>query len=134
MKRWVAWPAAAVLSLLSRPLVAQSTIPDSASSLIASDEVRSGWRLFHINCFRCHGFDAMNGSAPDLRVSVKTLSQQAFITTVENGRPDRGMPAWGEMIPPSDALLIYDYIMARSTGALGPGKPVAPPAPPDSIR
>ena len=76
----------------------------------------------------------MNGSAPDLRVSVRTLSQQDFIITVTNGRPDRGMPAWGEVVPPADALLIYDYLMARSNGALGPGKPVAPPPPPDSTR
>ena len=76
----------------------------------------------------------MNGSAPDLRVSVKTLSQHDFITTVENGRPDRGMPTWGEVISPADALRIYDYILARSTSALGPGKPVAPAAPPDTSR
>ena len=76
----------------------------------------------------------MNGSAPELPVSVRTLSQQDFITTVTNGRVDRGMPSWGEVIHPSDALLIYAYIVARSTGALGPGKPIPPPAVPDSTR
>ena len=76
----------------------------------------------------------MNGSAPDLRVSVHTLSQQDFLITVTNGRPARGMPAWAEVVPPADALLVYAYLLARSNGSLGPGKPVAPPTPPDSTR
>ncbi len=132
--RWVAWSTTVALSLLAAPLVAQATIPDTATSLVASDEVRAGWRLFHIHCFRCHGFDAINGSAPDLRVSVRTLSQQDFLITVTNGRVARGMPAWAEVVPPADALHIYAYLLARSNGTLGPGKPVAPPAPPDSSR
>lgn len=128
--------ACAVLALLALPggRLAAQAIPDTATSLVASDSVRAGWRIYHINCFRCHGFDAMNGSAPDLRLAVRTLSMQDFVTTVINGRVTRGMPSWIGVVSPVEALEVYDYIMARSSGALGPGKPVPPPAASDSTR
>ena len=89
--------------------------------------VYQGWKLFHIHCFRCHGFDAEGGGAPDLRFSVAhRLTRLQFVATVISGRPARGMPTWGEVLNGEDAAQIYEYIVERSTGRLPPGKPPRP--------
>jgi mono/diheme cytochrome c family protein len=116
------------------PVVTATTPASSAPTLpplptVAADpgRVYDGWRLFHIHCFRCHGFDAEGGGAPNLRETVQQrLTRQGFIVTVLGGRPDRGMPTWGDFLTPADAELIYDYVVERATGRLPPGRPTRP--------
>jgi hypothetical protein len=115
-----------------------------------------GWRVFQDKCARCHGPDATGTSkAPNLLERVKPMSRTRFIGTVlqrykwvmpsqeaerESGAPDaliqgiaerqRGeltMPAW-EKEPSVKAHIadMYDYLQARASGALGPGRPPWP--------
>ncbi len=122
-------PAPAAPTVAPAPAAAATTIP--ALPAVAADPARvyEGWKLFHIHCFRCHGFDAEGGGAPNLRETVRDrLTRQGFIVTVLGGRPDRGMPTWAEVLQPADAELIYDYIVERSTGRLPPGRPPRPDA------
>lgn len=103
---------------------ASSTSIELPPSPADTDDVYQGWKLFHIHCFRCHGFDAEGGGAPNLRESVRLrLTRQAFVTTVIGGRPLRGMPSWVEVLSPAQAELIYLYIVERATGRLGTGTP-----------
>jgi cbb3-type cytochrome c oxidase subunit III len=128
-------------------------VPTIAHAIKQSNRVYLGWRVFHDNCARCHGPDATGtDKAPDLRVRVKPMSSAQFVGTVlrrygwvlpsgqtqgESGVPAREiralverrsgeivMPAW-ESEPAVKAHIadLYDYLQARASGALGPGRP-----------
>lgn len=91
----------------------------------------NGWRRYTESCMRCHGPDGAGSSyAPDLTLSLKTMSQQQFREVVVNGRTDVNTAA--ENVMPSFAFVkdvmfylddIYGYLKARSDGALGRGRP-----------
>lgn len=127
-----------------------------AQAINDSHQIYQGWRIFQANCARCHGPDATGtGQAPDLLTRVKPMSQTRFIGTVlqrykwvlpageassESGAPEvliqgimerqRGellMPAWeGEPTVKAHVADLYDYLQARSSGALGAGRPPWP--------
>ncbi len=131
-------------------------VPAVAQAIKDTNRIYLGWRVFQANCSRCHGPDANGtAKAPDLLPRVKSMSRTQFIGTVlqrykwvmpageastESGSPDvliqgmaerkRGellMPAW-EKEPSVKAHIadLYDYLQARSSGALGPGRPPWP--------
>ncbi|GBC85447.1 Quinohemoprotein alcohol dehydrogenase ADH-IIG [bacterium HR11] len=88
------------------------------------EEARRGWDVYQANCERCHGPDAISGGlAPDLRDRIRRLSYAEFFQTVLQGRVEKGMPAWRGILKADDVRLVYQYIRARSTGRLGPGRP-----------
>lgn len=118
-------PAAAVTP--SQPVTPAAPIPALPDTAADPTVVFDGWKLFHIHCFRCHGFDAEGGGAPNLRETVKhRLTRQGFIVTVLGGRPDRGMPTWGEVLNAEQAAAIYTYVVERATERLPPGRPQSP--------
>ncbi len=128
-------PATVIPAAPPAPAVSSATMPSTIGAPLLPlpatpadpGRVYDGWRLFHIHCFRCHGFDAEGGGAPNLRESVQQrLTRQGFIVTVLGGRPDRGMPTWAEFLTPADAELIYDYVVERASGRLPPGRPTRP--------
>ncbi len=92
----------------------------------------SGFRRYHSECHVCHGPNAEGSSyAPALKDSLKTIGYQEFYGIVVGGRQhvdsanDNVMPAFGDnknvMCYLND---IYTYIRARSTDAVGPGRPM----------
>ena len=87
-------------------------------------DVYDGWRMYAVTCERCHGQDALGSAlAPDLRKSAGALGHDGFVEIVRNGRPDKGMPAFGDVLEPQQIENIYAYAVARGTGELGPGRP-----------
>jgi mono/diheme cytochrome c family protein len=92
--------------------------------------VYAGWKNFQLNCARCHGEEATGTSfAPNLLHSTgpdgAISSQAIFVSTVCQGRPDKGMPSWcaiGLEIP--TMINIYAYVKRRSDGKMGIGRPV----------
>jgi methanol metabolism-related c-type cytochrome len=91
----------------------------------------SGYRRFNAACIVCHGPDGAGSSyAPALADSLKTMNYAEFFGTVVSGRKDLRngndlvMPSFGTdknvMCYLND---IYVYLRARSTGALGRGRP-----------
>lgn len=90
-----------------------------------------GFRRYHDACHVCHGPNA-NGStfAPSLADSLKTMSYDDFMATVQGGREaNRGgttyvMPAFGSN---KDVMCyiddIYTYIKGRADGVTPPGRP-----------
>jgi mono/diheme cytochrome c family protein len=88
-----------------------------------------GWKQYELNCSRCHGEYAVGTSfAPALVVSLKAggtiPTQEAFITTVCAGRPDKGMPAWCALGLEMDKIQqIYQYVQGRADGRIGIGRP-----------
>src|SRR5579875_411417 len=84
----------------------------------------NGWRRYTESCMRCHGPDGAGSSyAPDLTLSLKSMSEDQFKEVVVNGRRDVNtanenvMPAFGTVEDVMDYLDdIYGYLKARSDG------------------
>lgn len=117
-----------------------------------SDAVYTGWRLFQHRCAACHGAGA-TGTArgPNLLHGFRQLDQRKFITDILY-RYDWGIPAarsnqdaidgliedvqnrgpqgrltvpfWqGEPQVSANIVDLYDYLLARANGQLGPWRP-----------
>ena len=76
----------------------------------------------------CHGLRALSRSqsgrpvGPSLVNSLKVLTKEQFVTTVTNGRPDKGMPNFGGIQSVVDNINnLYAYLKGRSDGAIKPG-------------
>jgi len=91
----------------------------------------NGWRRYSDSCLRCHGPDGSGSSyAPDLTLSLQTMSEDTFKATVMGGRinvtssQQNVMPAFAEV---EDVAMyiddIYAYLKARSDGVLDRGRP-----------
>jgi mono/diheme cytochrome c family protein len=108
-------------------VVSRAVVATAADTLLASADVYAGWRTFNVNCQSCHGFNAVaSEAAPDLRNSVRqggTLTRAQFHEVVRKGRMAKGMPAWGALLDAKQIDQIYAYLLARSTGGLGAGRP-----------
>jgi mono/diheme cytochrome c family protein len=89
----------------------------------------NGWKTFAVNCTRCHGEDAVGSTiAPNLMKSLREhVDHEVFVTTVKNGRPDKGMPTWGPLLTDKQVEDLYAYLKARSEGRLAPGRPHVKP-------
>jgi len=64
--------------------------------------VERGRKIFLPNCGFCHGNDAHGKSGPDLVRSALVLHDNKGDTigpVIRNGRPERGMPAFGSLTP-----------------------------------
>lgn len=70
-------------------------------------------------CDRCHGANQEGMVGPSLIESLKVLTKDQFVTTVTNGRPEKGMPTWktNKMVMENIDNL-YAYLKGRSDGAI----------------
>jgi mono/diheme cytochrome c family protein len=77
---------------------------DPSDPHAVSSVVYQGWKMFEVYCTRCHGEDAVGSSfAPALVKSVGpdgTITHRLFFETVTTGRPQKGMPTWGNLLSP----------------------------------
>lgn len=90
-----------------------------------------GFVRYSANCLQCHGPDGVGSTyAPALIDSLKSLTYPEVLTTVAQGKKDVSsssnlvMPSLGDnknVMCYMDA--IYIYLRARSTGAIGRGRP-----------
>lgn len=87
--------------------------------------VYNGWKWFMVYCTRCHGETGTGSTiAPSLLEAVnrQTFVEDSFVHVVMEGRPEKGMPAWNELLDSDQAHAIYEYIHARTQG-LAAGRP-----------
>ncbi len=83
-------------------------------------ETMKGFRAWRAGaCDRCHGANQEGLVGPSLIESLKTLSKEDFITTVTNGRLEKGMMRFAEN-PTVMANInqLYAYLKGRSDGAI----------------
>lgn len=103
----------------------------------------SGFRRYHSECHVCHGPEGEGSTyAPALKDSLKTMSYSDFIGVVASGRI-RHLPGGQESVMPAlgdnkNVMCyiddIYDYLKARSDGALGRGRPVGRDDKPEAAK
>ena len=99
--RWAARIGAiAAVLLLVLVIVARAAEPLTLSSPsdIATEVIAEGKSLFNQYCSHCHGPNAVQGERPrDLRRLKRRYGdnwRETFHSTVDRGRPERGMPSW----------------------------------------
>jgi mono/diheme cytochrome c family protein len=91
-----------------------------------------GWRQYSVNCARCHGQDVLpNPVAANLLISVgpggPVDTEQKFFQVVSEGRPDRGMPAFKDIMSAEQIRAVYAYVDGRAEKRIQPGRPARPP-------
>jgi len=73
-----------------------------------------GHALFNANCSHCHGPDAASPERrSDLRRLLRKYSDtvnEVFAATVLNGRPEKGMPPWKDILSEADIASIKAYV------------------------
>jgi mono/diheme cytochrome c family protein len=92
-----------------------------------------GWRQYSVNCARCHGQDVLpNPVAANLLISLGAGgpidTEQKFFQVVSEGRPDKGMPAFKDIMSAEQIRSVYAYVDSRAEKRLPPGRPARPPA------
>jgi len=120
-------PAAAPVKEGEPSLQQASTAAHGPDKLLASPDEYQGWKWFHVYCFRCHGIDAMGSDlAPNLRKSVSSeglITHELFLKTVLEGRQEKGMQSWKDLLDKNQIEQLYQYVKARSEERLAPGRP-----------
>lgn len=70
-------------------------------------------------CDRCHGANQEGMVGPSLINSLKTMSKEDFVTTVRDGRLQKGMQSFGNSKAVMDNIdQLYAYLKGRSDGAI----------------
>jgi mono/diheme cytochrome c family protein len=92
-----------------------------------------GWRQYSVHCARCHGQDVLpNPVAANLLISLAAggpvASLEKFSAIVTEGRPARGMPAFGNAVKPEQIKAIYEYVHGRAAKRIPAGRPASPPS------
>ena len=83
-----------------------------------------------MDCARCHGRDYDGWAAPSLLASVRDLPRERFDRWVLDGDIGRGMPGYrSQPLVVAEIDAIHAYLLARSRGEIGPGRPDAASAP-----
>ena len=68
-------------------------------------------------CDRCHGANQEGLVGPSLIESLKTMTKEEFVTTVRDGRVEKGMVSWSNSKTVMDNMdNLYAYLKGRSNG------------------
>ena len=98
------------------PLVASAAEQPVNPYAGREDIVGEGGSLLNQYCSHCHGPYAVQGERPrDLRrlnVRYGEYAISTFYTTVQNGRPDRGMPSWKGILDDDILWKIYTFLQS----------------------
>jgi hypothetical protein len=128
-------PAAAAPALAPATASATPSAPTAVAGA-ATYKVVEGYKVdaftlvgFHTwrqaACDRCHGANQEGLVGPSLIESLKVLDRDAFIATLTNGRPEKGMPQWKENPTVMNNInQLYAYLKGRSDGAITRAKVV----------
>lgn len=105
--------------------------PQQGGAAKVSEVEYEGWRQYSVNCARCHGQDALpNPVAANLLVSLAPGgpidTEQKFFAVVSEGRLERGMPAFKEIMSPEQIRAVYAYVEGRAEKRIPPGRPARP--------
>lgn len=83
------------------------------------DVIEEGGSLLNQYCSHCHGPWAVQGERPrDLRrlnLRYGDYAMSTFYTTVQDGRPPRGMPPWKGILDDETVWKIYTFLQSVQT-------------------
>jgi mono/diheme cytochrome c family protein len=105
------------------PAAAPASAAAAKPSRVYTD-VYNGWKQWHNYCYRCHGFNAIGGAlAPSLIGQNQKFTRAEFLKIVREGRPDKGMQSWKELLTDAQIGQIHLYVRARKEKVLPAGRP-----------
>lgn len=110
----------ALMLLLATTAFAQEKLYTVVDGYKVDPETMKGFRTWRqAACDRCHGANQEGLVGPSLVNSLKTLTKEEFVTTVTNGRLDKGMQSFGSSKVVMDNInQLYAYLKGRSDGAI----------------
>ncbi|MBR1170724.1 c-type cytochrome [Bradyrhizobium liaoningense] len=98
-------------------VVATETKGDAAAP--GAEAVGAGKEIFNGTCAHCHGPDAIQSERKiDLRLLRHRYGdemREKYWTTVHEGRPNKGMPAWKEVYTDDQFDSIYSFLLTVQT-------------------
>ncbi len=109
------------------PPVTQEMLAEAAASEAV---VAKGAEVYTMNCAACHGNKGQGLIGPNLTDNAWLYggSLTDIHTTVEKGKPDKGMPAWGEVLLQEDQVAVTAYVDSiRGTNPPDPKPPEGEP-------
>lgn len=90
-----------------------------AAGTATTETISAGKEIFNGTCAHCHGPDAIQS---ERRINLRLLHNRygddmraKFWTTVHDGRPAKGMPAWKEVFTDDQFESIYAYLLTVQT-------------------
>ena len=94
-----------------------ATAPGKAADISTESDpasIKQGQSLFNQICAHCHGPNAITGQSErnlrHLRIRYGNDMAEVYRSTVLHGRPDKGMPVWGEILDGKTIDRIYAYL------------------------
>ena len=101
----------------SAPATALYTVVDGYK---VDAQTMKGFRTWRsAACDRCHGANQEGMVGPSLIESFKTLTKEQVLTTVTNGRLEKGMPSFSASpVVMENIDHLYAYLKGRSDGAI----------------
>jgi polar amino acid transport system substrate-binding protein len=103
----------ALAEALAAPAAAEGAEARRADTASAAN-LGKGKEIFNGTCAHCHG---PNGVVEDRKINLRRLQlkygeqlEQTYFTTVNSGRPSKGMPAWKEVFTQQDLADILGYL------------------------
>ena len=108
------------LMCLAGTVQAQDKLYTVVDGYKVDPETMKGFRAWRAAaCDRCHGANQEGLVGPSLVERLKTLSKEEFVTTVTNGRLEKGMQSFGNSPIVMDNMnQLYAYLKGRSDGAI----------------
>ncbi len=92
--------------------VAAKQVAEAAPAI--SEAAKLGRVKFNDQCSHCHGAD---GASPIRERDVRRLNMRydakwrdLALTTIKNGRPDLGMPAWKDILSETELLQVFGFL------------------------
>ncbi|MEN9892828.1 MAG: hypothetical protein RLY78_3123 [Pseudomonadota bacterium] len=129
--RWLKPGRLAALAIVSSGCALLSALPTAAQAqdkppytvvdgYKVDADTMTGFRTWRsAACDRCHGANQEGMVGPSLISSLKTMSKEQFVTTVRDGRLDKGMQSFGTSKQVMDNIdRLYAYLKGRSDGAI----------------
>lgn len=109
-------PALAAASSAGSGSGERTETPEGVLANASSADSGLGHKLFNTNCAHCHGPDAVQGERRrNLRLLQRKYGdgvRQAFMTTVTQGRVQKGMPNWSGILSDEDLNQIFAFLLS----------------------
>lgn len=97
---------------------------DEYNALASDEGVKQGQQIFVDNCVACHKEQGIGDIGPNLTDAYwieGTGSVEDLFKTVFNGREEKGMPVWGEILSKEEIYKAVSYVRSLRNKNL-PGK------------
>ena len=104
---------------VAKPSAPAVRVAEATETAAPTETISAGKEIFNGTCAHCHGPDAVQS---ERRINLRLLHNRygeemraKFWTTVHEGRPAKGMPAWKEVFTEDQFENIYAYLLTVQT-------------------